>query len=49
MGALARSVARADLGVHDGGFRRDALSYHQDGDRLGELERLDRARRAPMS
>jgi hypothetical protein len=33
-GALARSVARADLGVHDGGFRRGALSYHGDKDRL---------------
>lgn len=34
MGALARSVGRADLGVHDGGFKRGALSYHGDGDRL---------------
>jgi hypothetical protein len=34
MGALARSVMRADLGVHDGGFRRGALSYHGDADRL---------------
>jgi hypothetical protein len=33
-GALARSVGRADLGVHDGGFRRGALSYHEDADRL---------------
>ena len=33
-GVLARSVARASLGVHDGGFRRGALSYHGDGDRL---------------
>jgi hypothetical protein len=33
-GALARSVGRADLGVHDGGFRRGALSYHGDEDRL---------------
>jgi Glycosyl transferase family 2 len=33
-GVLARSVARADLGVHDGGLRRGALSYHGDGDRL---------------
>jgi Glycosyl transferase family 2 len=33
-GVLARSVARADLGVHDGGFRRGALSYHADGDCL---------------
>jgi hypothetical protein len=33
-GALLRSVARADLGVRDGGFRRGALSYHEDGDRL---------------
>jgi glycosyltransferase involved in cell wall biosynthesis len=33
-GALARSVGRASLGVHDGGFRRDALSYHGNGDRL---------------
>ncbi len=34
MGALARSGGRADLGVHDGGFRRGALSYHGDGDQL---------------
>ncbi len=34
-GALARSVARANLGVHDGGFRRGALSYH------GEERALD--------
>jgi hypothetical protein len=33
-GVIARSVARADLGVHDGGLRRDALSYHRDGDGL---------------
>jgi hypothetical protein len=33
-GALLRSVAHADLGVHDGGFRRGALSYHEDRDRL---------------
>ncbi len=33
-GALLRSVGRADLGVHDGGFRRGALSYHDDRDRL---------------
>jgi hypothetical protein len=33
-GALARSVGRADLGVHDGGFRRGALSYHGDADQL---------------
>jgi hypothetical protein len=34
VGALARSVGRADLGVHDGGFKRGALSYHGDADRL---------------
>ena len=32
-GALARSVAHARLGVHDGALR-GALSYHGDGDRL---------------
>jgi hypothetical protein len=35
VGALLRSVGHADLGVHDGGLRRGALSYHGDGDRLG--------------
>ena len=35
VGTLARSVAHASLGVHDGGFRQRALSYHADGDRLG--------------
>jgi hypothetical protein len=34
VGALARSVAGADLGVHDGGFAHGALSYHEDGDHL---------------
>lgn len=34
VGALARSVAGADLGVRDGGFARGALSYHQNGDQL---------------
>jgi hypothetical protein len=33
-GALARSVGHAGLGVHDGGLRQGALSYHGDGDRL---------------
>ncbi|WP_437617374.1 glycosyltransferase [Sorangium sp. So ce1151] len=34
VGALARSVAGAGFGVHDGGFTRGALSYHGNGDRL---------------
>lgn len=33
-GAVARSVAGARFGVHDGGLRQGALSYHGDGDRL---------------
>ncbi len=34
VGALARSLTGARFGVHDGGFRGQALSYHGDGDRL---------------
>lgn len=34
VGALARSVGGARLGVRDGGLRDGALSYHGDGDRL---------------
>lgn len=34
VGALARSVAGARFGVHDGGFRGEALSYHGNRDRL---------------
>ncbi|AUX44885.1 glycosyl transferase [Sorangium cellulosum] len=34
VGALARAAAGADFGVHDGGFKRGALSYHGNGDRL---------------
>lgn len=34
VGALARSATGARFGVHDGGFRAGALSYHGDADHL---------------
>lgn len=33
-GVLGKSTFGFDFGVHDGGFRKGALSYHQDRDRL---------------
>ena len=48
VGALARSVAGADLGVRDGGFAHGALSYHRDGDRLAKATGRRRAESAPL-